>query len=151
MAKKLKKRVSDGIAHIYATFNNTIVSFTDRQGNTLCWQSAGQSGFKGARKSTPHAATVTAEAAARKVIEFGVKNLIILVRGPGPGRDSAIRALMGFIINERKDAAGDESEAQGPSGRDSGGGSDLRFNVTEIADVTSIPHNGCRPPKRRRV
>jgi small subunit ribosomal protein S11 len=120
--KRVKKNIVDGVAHIHASFNNTIVTITDRQGNTLAWATSGGSGFRGSRKSTPFAAQVAAENAANAVKEMGVKNIDVRVRGPGPGRESAIRAL----------------NAQG-------------FNVTSITDVTPIPHNGCRPPKRRRV
>ncbi len=120
--KKVKKNVVDGIAHVHATFNNTIVTVTDRQGNALAWATAGGSGFRGSRKSTPFAAQVAAERVAVTVKEMGMKNLDVCVKGPGPGRESAIRAL----------------NANG-------------FNITSITDVTPIPHNGCRPPKRRRV
>jgi small subunit ribosomal protein S11 len=120
--KKVKKNVVDGIAHVHATFNNTIVTVTDRQGNALAWATAGGSGFRGSRKSTPFAAQVAAERVAVTVKEMGMKNLDVCVKGPGPGRESAIRAL------------------------NSNG-----FNITSITDVTPIPHNGCRPPKRRRV
>ncbi|MBN4079426.1 30S ribosomal protein S11 [Beggiatoa alba] len=120
--KKVKKNVVDGIAHVHATFNNTIVTITDRQGNALAWATAGGSGFRGSRKSTPFAAQVAAERVATVVKEMGMKNLDVCVKGPGPGRESAIRAL------------------------NSNG-----FNITSITDVTPIPHNGCRPPKRRRV
>lgn len=120
--KRVKKNVVDGIAHIHASFNNTIVTITDRQGNTLSWATSGGSGFRGSRKSTPFAAQVAAERAASVVKEMGLKNVDVCVKGPGPGRESAIRAL----------------NAQG-------------FNITSITDVTPIPHNGCRPPKRRRV
>jgi len=120
--KKVKKNVVDGIAHVHATFNNTIVTVTDRQGNALAWATAGGSGFRGSRKSTPFAAQVAAERVAEMVKEMGMKNLDVNVKGPGPGRESAIRAL------------------------NSNG-----FNITSITDVTPIPHNGCRPPKRRRV
>lgn len=120
--KKVKKNVVDGIAHVHASFNNTIVTITDMQGNALAWASAGASGFKGSRKSTPFAAQVAAERAGEKVKEFGMKNIEVRVRGPGPGRDSAVRALH------------------------SGG-----FKVSSISDVTPIPHNGCRPAKKRRV
>lgn len=120
--KRVKKNVVDGVAHIHASFNNTIVTITDRQGNTLAWATAGGSGFRGSRKSTPFAAQVAAENASNVVKEMGMKNVDVCVRGPGPGRESAIRAL----------------NAQG-------------FNITSITDVTPIPHNGCRPPKRRRV
>ncbi|WP_455218355.1 30S ribosomal protein S11 [Kaarinaea lacus] len=120
--KKVKKNVADGIAHIHASFNNTIVTITDRQGNALAWATSGGSGFRGSRKSTPFAAQVAAERAATAVKEMGMKNVEVCVNGPGPGRESAIRAL----------------NAHG-------------FNITSITDVTPIPHNGCRPPKRRRV
>ena len=120
--KKVKKNVADGIAHIHASFNNTIISISDRQGNTLCWATAGGSGFRGSRKSTPFAAQVAAERAGSVAQEHGVKNLEVWVKGPGPGRESAVRAL----------------NAKG-------------FKITNITDVTPIPHNGCRPPKKRRV
>lgn len=120
--KKVKRSVSDGIAHIHASFNNTIINVTDRQGNTLAWTTAGNSGFRGSRKSTPFAAQVAASRVADVVKEFGMKNLDVRVNGPGPGRESAVRAL---------NSAG--------------------FKITSITDVTPIPHNGCRPPKRRRV
>ena len=120
--KKVKKNVVDGITHIHASFNNTIVTITDRQGNTLAWATSGGSGFRGSRKSTPFAAQVAAENAGNTVKEMGMKNMDVCVKGPGPGRESAIRAL----------------HAKG-------------FNITSITDVTPIPHNGCRPPKRRRV
>ena len=120
--KRVKKKVVDGVAHIHASFNNTIVTITDRQGNTLAWATAGGSGFRGSRKSTPFAAQVAAENASNVVKDMGMKNMDVCVRGPGPGRESAIRAL----------------NAKG-------------FNITSITDVTPIPHNGCRPPKRRRV
>jgi len=120
--KRVKKNVIDGVVHIHASFNNTIVTITDRQGNTLAWATAGGSGFRGSRKSTPFAAQVAAENAALVVKEMGMKNMDVCVRGPGPGRESAIRAL----------------NAHG-------------FTITSITDVTPIPHNGCRPPKRRRV
>ncbi len=120
--KKVKKNVADGVVHIHASFNNTIITITDRQGNALSWSSAGSSGFKGSRKSTPFAAQVASEKAALAAQECGVKTVEVLVRGPGPGRDYAVRAL---------NAVG--------------------FKVTSITDITPIPHNGCRPPKRRRV
>ncbi|WP_341502838.1 MULTISPECIES: 30S ribosomal protein S11 [unclassified Gallaecimonas] len=120
--KRVKKQVADGIAHVHASFNNTIVTITDRQGNALSWATAGGSGFRGSRKSTPFAAQVAAERAGTVAAEYGVKNLEVNVKGPGPGRESAIRAL---------NAAG--------------------FRITNITDVTPIPHNGCRPPKKRRV
>ena len=120
--KRVKKQVSDGMAHIHASFNNTIVTITDRQGNALCWATAGGSGFRGSRKSTPFAAQVAAERAGTAALEYGLKNLEVFVNGPGPGRESAIRAL---------NAAG--------------------YRITNITDATPIPHNGCRPPKKRRV
>lgn len=120
--KKTAKQVPNGVAHIVATFNNTIVTITDRQGNTICWSSSGNVGFKGSKKSTPFAAQLVAESAAKKAVACGMKNIEVRVKGPGAGRESAIRALQ---------AAG------------------LKINV--IKDVTPIPHNGCRPPKRRRV
>ena len=120
--KRVKKQVSDGMAHIHASFNNTIVTITDRQGNALSWATAGGSGFRGSRKSTPFAAQVAAERAGTAALEYGLKNLEVFVNGPGPGRESAIRAL---------NAAG--------------------YLITNITDVTPIPHNGCRPPKKRRV
>ena len=120
--KRVKKQVADGMAHIHASFNNTIVTITDRQGNALSWATAGGSGFRGSRKSTPFAAQVAAERAGKVAQEFGLKNIEVFVKGPGPGRESAIRAL---------NAAG--------------------FKITNITDVTPIPHNGCRPPKKRRV
>ena len=120
--KRVKKQVADGIAHIHASFNNTIVTITDRQGNALAWSTAGGSGFRGSRKSTPFAAQVAAERCGEMVKEFGMKNLEVMVKGPGPGRESTIRAL---------NAAG--------------------FRITNIVDATPIPHNGCRPPKKRRV
>jgi small subunit ribosomal protein S11 len=120
--KKVKKSVVDGIAHIHASFNNTIITITDRQGNALSWATAGGSGFRGSRKSTPFAAQVASERAGEAAKEFGLKNVDVLVKGPGPGRESAVRALNG-----------------------------VGFKVTSITDVTPIPHNGCRPPKKRRV
>lgn len=120
--KKVRKSVVDGIAHIHATFNNTLITITDRQGNTLSWATAGGSGFRGSRKSTPFAAQVASERAANAAAEYGLKNVDVRVKGPGPGRESAVRAL---------NAVG--------------------FKVTTITDVTPIPHNGCRPPKKRRV
>lgn len=120
--KKVKRTVSDGVAHINATFNNTLITITDRQGNALAWASAGGSGFKGSRKSTPFAAQVASENAARAAQDYGLKNLEVRVKGPGPGRESAVRAL---------NAVG--------------------YRITNIADVSPIPHNGCRPPKKRRV
>jgi small subunit ribosomal protein S11 len=120
--KKVKKNVVDGVAHIHASFNNTIVTITDRQGNALAWATAGGSGFRGSRKSTPFAAQVAAERVGDMVKEFGLKNLEVEVKGPGPGRESAVRAL-----------------------------NNAGFRITNITDVTPIPHNGCRPPKKRRV
>lgn len=120
--KRVKKHVVDGMAHIHASFNNTIVTITDRQGNALAWATAGGSGFRGSRKSTPFAAQVAADRAATAVKEMGMKNMEVFVKGPGPGRESAVRAF---------NAAG--------------------FKITNITDVTPIPHNGCRPPKKRRV
>ena len=120
--KKVKKDVSDGIAHIHASFNNTISTIADRQGNALAWTTAGGSGFRGSRKSTPFAAQVAAERVGQIVKEYGMKNLEVEVKGPGPGRESAVRAL-----------------------------NNAGFQITNITDVTPIPHNGCRPPKKRRV
>jgi small subunit ribosomal protein S11 len=120
--KRVKKNVVDGVAHIHASFNNTIITITDRQGNTLSWATAGGAGFRGSRKSTPFAAQVAAEKAGSVVKEFGMKNVDVLVKGPGPGRESAVRALNA-----------------------------LGFKISSITDVTPIPHNGCRPPKKRRV
>ena len=120
--KKVKKNVAEGIAHIHASFNNTIVTITDRQGNTLAWATSGNAGFKGSRKSTPFAAQVAAERAGRAAQECGVKNVEVRIKGPGPGRESAVRSLNAIGVK-----------------------------VTSIADVTPVPHNGCRAPKRRRV
>jgi small subunit ribosomal protein S11 len=120
--KKVKKNVAEGIAHVHASFNNTIITITDRQGNALSWATSGGSGFRGSRKSTPFAAQVAAEAAGKAAQEYGVKNLEVRIKGPGPGRESAVRAL---------NAVG--------------------FKITGISDVTPIPHNGCRPPKKRRI
>jgi small subunit ribosomal protein S11 len=120
--KKVKKSVSEGVAHIHASFNNTIITITDRQGNALSWATSGGAGFKGSRKSTPFAAQVAAEAAGRAAQEYGVKNLEVRIKGPGPGRESAVRALNA-----------------------------LGLKITSISDVTPVPHNGCRPPKRRRI
>lgn len=120
--KKVKKHVVDGMAHIHASFNNTIITITDRQGNALSWATAGGSGFRGSRKSTPFAAQVASDRAAQVVKEMGMKNVEVFVKGPGPGRESAVRAL---------NAAG--------------------FKITSITDVTPVPHNGCRPPKKRRI
>jgi small subunit ribosomal protein S11 len=120
--KKVKKNIANGVVHIQSTFNNTIVTITDSGGNVVSWSSAGVQGFKGSRKSTPFSAQLAAEDAARKAMEQGMRTVEVYVKGPGPGRESALRALQ---------AAG--------------------FNVVMIKDVTPIPHNGCRPPKRRRV
>jgi len=120
--KRVRKNIANAVAHIKASFNNTIITFSDESGNAICWATSGASGFKGSRKSTPFAAQVAAEEAARKAMDHGVKNCSVLVRGPGSGRESALRAIA---------AAG--------------------INVISIRDVTPIPHNGCRPPKRRRV
>jgi small subunit ribosomal protein S11 len=120
--KKVKKNVAEGIAHVHASFNNTIVTITDRQGNALAWSTSGGNGFKGSRKSTPFAAQIAAEAAGKTAQECGVKNLEVRIKGPGPGRESAVRAL---------NAAG--------------------FKITSISDITPVPHNGCRPPKKRRI
>jgi len=120
--KRVKKNVAEGIAHIHASFNNTIITITDRQGNVLSWATSGGAGFRGSRKSTPFAAQVASDKAGRVAQEFGVKALEIRVKGPGPGRDSAVRALHS-----------------------------IGFEISNIFDVTPIPHNGCRPAKRRRV
>ncbi len=120
--KKVKRNVVDGVAHIHASFNNTIVTITDRQGNALSWATAGGSGFRGSRKSTPFAAQVAAERAGKVAQEYGMKNLEVNVKGPGPGRESAVRSLNA-----------------------------LGFKINGISDVTPIPHNGCRPSKKRRV
>ncbi|MDA1331020.1 MAG: 30S ribosomal protein S11 [Proteobacteria bacterium] len=120
--KKVKKNVAEGIAHIHASFNNTIIMITDRQGNALSWSTSGANGFKGSRKSTPFAAQVAAEAAGKMAQECGVKNIEVRIKGPGPGRESAVRAL-----------------------------NSVGFKITSISDVTPVPHNGCRPPKRRRI
>jgi small subunit ribosomal protein S11 len=120
--KKEKKNISNGVVHIQSTFNNTVVTVTDMAGNVIAWSSAGSQGFKGSRKSTPFAAQMAAESAVKKAMEFGMKNVEVYVKGPGAGRESALRSLQ---------AAG--------------------FHVVMIKDVTPIPHNGCRPPKRRRV
>ena len=120
--KKVRKVVTDGIAHIHASFNNTIITISDRQGNALCWATSGGSGFRGSRKSTPFAAQVAADRAGQVAKEYGMKNLDVHVKGPGPGRESAVRAL-----------------------------NNAGFKITSISDVTPIPHNGCRPPKKRRV
>ena len=120
--KKVKRTVVDGIAHIHASFNNTIITITDRQGNTLAWATSGGSGFRGSRKSTPFAAQVAAEVAGKVTVDLGMKNLDVYVKGPGPGRESAVRAFNA-----------------------------LGYKINSITDVTPIPHNGCRPSKKRRV
>jgi small subunit ribosomal protein S11 len=120
--RREKKNISSAIAHVNATFNNTMITITDVQGNTISWSSAGGQGFKGSRKSTPYAAQMAAEDAGRKAQEHGVRTLEVNVKGPGSGRESALRALQA-----------------------------VGFTITAIRDVTPIPHNGCRPPKRRRV
>ena len=120
--KKVKRQILDAVAHVQASFNNTIITITDRQGNALCWATAGGCGFRGSRKSTPFAAQVAAERAGNVALDYGVKNMEVRVKGPGPGRESAVRALNA-----------------------------LGFRITQIEDVTPIPHNGCRPPKKRRV
>ncbi len=120
--KKVKKTITDGVAHIHASFNNTIVMVTDRQGNALAWATAGGSGFRGSRKSTPFAAQIAAESMTDRLKEHGLQNLEVKIKGPGPGRESAVRAF-----------------------------NNAGFKVTNITDVTPIPHNGCRPPKRRRI
>jgi small subunit ribosomal protein S11 len=120
--KKVKKNVAEGVVHVHASFNNTIITITDRQGNALAWATSGGQGFKGSRKSTPFAAQVAAESAGRVAMEYGVKNLEVRIKGPGPGRESAVRALH-----------------------------NLGIKIQLIEDVTPVPHNGCRPPKRRRI
>ena len=120
--KKVKKTVVDGIAHVHASFNNTIITITDRQGNALSWATSGGAGFRGSRKSTPFAAQVAAENAGRAALDYGLKNLEVRLKGPGPGRESSVRALHA-----------------------------VGYKITNITDVTPIPHNGCRPPKKRRV
>ena len=120
--KRIKRNVLDGIAHIHASFNNTIITITDREGNTLSWATSGGSGFRGSRKSTPFAAQIASQKAGEAAKEFGLENLEVFIKGPGPGRESAVRAL-----------------------------NTVGFKITNIIDVTPIPHNGCRPPKRRRV
>ena len=120
--KKVKKNVADGILHVHASFNNTIVTITDRQGNALSWATAGGAGFKGSRKSTPFAAQVAAESAGKVAQEYGIKNLEVRIKGPGPGRESSVRAMNA-----------------------------LGIKIVSIQDVTPVPHNGCRPPKRRRI
>jgi small subunit ribosomal protein S11 len=120
--KRIKREVADGIVHVHASFNNTIITITDRKGNALSWATSGGSGFRGSRKSTPFAAQVAAEKAGIVALEFGMKNLDVQIKGPGPGRESAVRSL-----------------------------NNLGFKINTIVDVTPIPHNGCRPPKKRRV
>ena len=120
--KRIKRNVLDGIAHIHASFNNTIITITDREGNTLSWATSGGSGFRASRKSTPFAAQIASQKAGEAAKEFGLENLEVFIKGPGPGRESAVRAL-----------------------------NTVGFKITNITDVTPIPHNGCRPPKRRRV
>ena len=120
--KKVKKNVAEGIAHIHASFNNTIITITDRQGNTLSWATSGNAGFKGSRKSTPFAAQVAAETAGRAAQDQGIKTLDVRIKGPGPGRESSVRAL-----------------------------ASLGIRINSISDVTPVPHNGCRPQKRRRI
>ncbi|TAL44842.1 MAG: 30S ribosomal protein S11 [Methylovulum sp.] len=120
--KRIKKEIADGIVHVHASFNNTIITITDRKGNALSWATSGGSGFRGSRKSTPFAAQVAAEKAGIVAQEFGMKNLDVMIKGPGPGRESAVRSL-----------------------------NNLGFKINNIVDVTPIPHNGCRPPKKRRV
>lgn len=120
--KRVKKEIADGVVHIHASFNNTIVTITDRKGNALSWATSGGSGFRGSRKSTPFAAQVAAEKAGTVALEYGMKNLDVMIKGPGPGRESAVRSL-----------------------------NNLGFKINNIIDVTPIPHNGCRPPKKRRV
>ncbi|NWG45365.1 MAG: 30S ribosomal protein S11 [Alphaproteobacteria bacterium] len=120
--RKERKNITAGVAHVNASFNNTMITISDAQGNAIAWSSAGAMGFKGSRKSTPYAAQMAAEDAGKKAMEHGMKTLEVLVRGPGSGRESALRALQG-----------------------------VGFQITTIRDVTPIPHNGCRPPKRRRV
>lgn len=120
--KKIKKNVSDAIVHVHASFNNTIITFTDRQGNALCWATSGGSGFRGSRKSTPYAAQIATEKASVVAKEYGVKSVAVFIHGPGPGRESTIRELIS-----------------------------QEFKIVEITDVTGIPHNGCKPSKKRRV
>ena len=122
VSKKVRKNIADGIAHVHASFNNTIITITDRQGNALSWATSGNAGFKGSRKSTPFAAQVSAERAGRVAQECGIKNLEVRIKGPGPGRESAVRAL-----------------------------NSIGIKIGSIADVTPVPHNGCRAPKKRRV
>lgn len=121
-ARKVKRTLSSGQVHIYASFNNTIVTITDQQGNTVCWGSSGSAGFKGSRKSTPFAARLAAEQALKVAMSMGIQEVDLIVKGPGPGRESAIRAVQTMGVK-----------------------------VRSIADITPVPHNGCRPPKKRRV
>lgn len=121
-ARKVKRTLSSGQIHVFASFNNTIITVTDNQGNTVCWGSAGSAGFKGSRKSTPFAARMAAEQAMKTAMGMGLQEAVLIVKGPGPGRESAIRAIQAVGIK-----------------------------VTAITDVTPVPHNGCRPPKKRRV
>lgn len=120
--KKVKKNIAEGIAHVHASFNNTIITITDRQGNALSWATSGGAGFKGSRKSTPFAAQIAAEAAGKAAQECGIKNVEVRITGPGPGRESSVRALNAVGIK-----------------------------ISSITDVTPVPHNGCRPPKKRRI
>ena len=120
--RRERKNITSGVAHVNASFNNTIIMITDRQGNALAWSTSGANGFKGSRKSTPFAAQVAAEAAGKMAQECGVKNIEVRIKGPGPGRESSVRAL-----------------------------NSVGFKITSISDVTPVPHNGCRPPKRRRI
>lgn len=120
--KKIKRSVVDGIAHVHASFNNTIVTITDKQGNTLSWSTSGANGFKGSRKSTSFAAQIAADVAGKAVTDTGLKNIDVRIKGPGPGRESAVRALNA-----------------------------LGYKILSITDVTPVPHNGCRPPKKRRI
>ena len=120
--KKVRKNIADGIAHVHASFNNTIITITDRQGNALSWATSGGAGFRGSRKSTPFAAQVAAEKAGKAALDYGVKALEVRIKGPGPGRESAVRSL-----------------------------NNVGYKILNITDVTPIPHNGCRPPKKRRV
>ena len=122
MRKKVKRNIAEGVAHVHASFNNTIITISDRQGNALTWATSGGAGFKGSRKSTPFAAQVAAEAAGKVAMEYGIKSLEVKIKGPGPGHESAVRAL-----------------------------NSLGIRITQIQDITPIPHNGCRPPKRRRI
>ena len=122
VSKKVRKNIADGIAHVHASFNNTIITITDRQGNALSWATSGGAGFRGSRKSTPFAAQVAAEKAGKAALDYGVKALEVRIKGPGPGRESAVSSL-----------------------------NNVGYKILNIIDVTPIPHNGCRPPKKRRV